>query len=132
MRQARAMLAAIMAAGALAGCASLPERDFQPDYQSVWGENVVGAPGGPHVVYDLPTQNRLMVRRSFGAGLNAAFSMPTLLGLSDGKPDERELREAAQAYLARKRGHCGIVDAAKSTMSSNHEFRYRCAGPTQR
>lgn len=132
MRRAIAVLVIIMPACALTACASAPERNFQQDYQPVWGDDVAGVPGGPHVVYDLPGQNRLMVRRSFGAGLNAAFSAPALLGLSDGKPGMPELQQAAQAYLAQKRGACEILDAAKSTTSSNHEFRYRCAGPAQR
>jgi len=128
MTARRGAMTAILAA-MIAGCASVPEREFRSDYQPIWSVGVESGPGVSHRVYDLPKQNRLMVSRSFATQFNASFSTLSLLGVSDAKPGVDEMRRAAERFLAENRGACQIVDAAKSASSNDYEFRYACAGP---
>jgi hypothetical protein len=130
MTARRGAMTAILAA-MIAGCASVPEREFRGDYQPIWSVGVESGPGVSHRVYDLPKQSRLMVSRSFGTQFNASFSALSLLGLSDAKPGLDEMRHAAERFLAGHRPGCRIVDAAKSATSSDYEFRYSCAAPAQ-
>ncbi len=112
----------------LAGCVTTaPDRNFRDSYAKVWSKDVEGTPGGPYVVYDLDKERRLMVRRSFGAGLREAFSLGSMIGVSDGQTSVDEASSAAQTYLHQAgRGTCELYDPGKEPGRGVYEFRYRC------
>lgn len=115
-------------AAVLSGCATTRVRDFAADYQPVWSASTTQYPN--FSVYDLPAQNRLMVRLGLVSAMASALNAGFTLGFGGGTPSQAEHEAAAAAFLAESgRGPCRINDASIEPKGASYEFRYACESP---
>jgi hypothetical protein len=122
-------LPAMLAIGMmLAGCASLPVRDFRPDYERAASRSVKIEGYAPFVVFELKEQRRLQVRLNLLAQAFGWANDPlVLMGVSDGIPPRAAHEAAARQYLAETgRPACTVTVTAVSPSGREFEFSYRC------
>ena len=114
----------------VAGCSSLPTREFRSDYQRASRQSVKIDGYPPFGIAELRDQKRLKVELNVLAQVFGSVTNPlVLMGVSDGIPSASAHRSAAQAYLVETgRPSCAITDAAVSPDGREFEFRYSCPG----
>jgi hypothetical protein len=114
---------------ALAGCASLPVRDFRADYERAPSQQVKIDGYPPFVVSELRDRRRLQVQLNVLAQAFSWASNPLVLaGLSDGIPSQSAHAAAARHYLVETgRPSCTVSGAAITPNGRAYEFTYACA-----
>lgn len=126
----RKALIIALASAVLAGCASVPVRDFSADYRRASPTYVRIDGYAPFRIAELRDQRRIEVELNLLAQtLGSIVSPVVLLGFSDGIPSAAAHEAAARAHLAQTgRASCSIVDTAISRNYRRYEFRYACPG----
>lgn len=123
------LLAAVLALGALAGCASsLPVRDFRPEYERAPRRDIKVEGYAPFVVSELREQRRLQVRLNTLAQAFGWVADPLQWsGVSDGIPSQSAHEGVARQYLAETgRASCSVIGAAVTPSGREFEFAYTC------
>ena len=122
------LLPAVLALGALAGCASLPVRDFRLEYERAPRRDVKIEGYARFVVYELREQRRLQVRLNELAQAFGWIADPLQwVGVSDGIPSQSAHDAAARQYLAETgRASCSVTGAAVTPSGREFEFAYTC------
>jgi hypothetical protein len=121
---------AVLAVLVLGGCASLPTRNFQADYERAPHRSTVRVEGyAPFGVAELRDQQRLRVElNAFAQAFGGLADPLVLVGISSGIPPASAHEAAARAYLAQTgRPSCSVHDGAVSPNGRQYEFRYTCA-----
>lgn len=119
-------VAAVAAAGTLAGCAS--PQTFARAMSYVQTVHRVEMPDDTYRVFDHPTENVVMTSPSIGRAMAAGAATGATLGLADPFTPEQLHEAAARKHLDQTgRAHCEIVSGYLMA-EPQYEFTYECPG----